>query len=189
MQAGERSGEWLIVDGYNIIGAWEELSQLAEHELSSARDALRDVLVNHCSYTGQVLVLVFDAHQTLDRGRQYSINNKDGTKEIGVVVYTKKAETADNYIERFVRDHTGERMSVASNDSLVQVMIFAHAARLSARDLSRDVEQVGKEMKALLDAQKRKHALEERLSADTYGEMDRLRRSEQNLKAKRKNQQ
>lgn len=188
MQAGECIGEWLIVDGYNIIGAWDELTALAEQDLSGARDALRDVLVNHCSYTGQTLVLVFDAHQTRQRGRHYPISNKEGTGDIGEVVYTKKAETADNYIERFVRDHTGECMKVASNDSLVQVMIFAHAARLSARELKKEIEQVGKEMKALLDAQKGKHALEERLKSDIYGQMDRLRKPERPLREKRKNQ-
>ena len=171
--------EWLIVDGYNIIGAWPWLTELAERDFEFARDKLRDQLMNHCGFTGQQLVLVFDAHQirknetvqelTLGKGRR--------KRPVGIVVYTRKSETADNWIERFVREHEGERMTVASSDRLVQVLTFAYATRLSARELE---QELAKSAKALAErtgrGHKKQHELEARLEKGAFAALDSWRK-------------
>ena len=171
--------EWLIVDGYNIIGAWPWLTELAERDFEFARDKLRDQLMNHCGFTGQQLVLVFDAHQirknetvqelTLGKGRR--------KRPVGIVVYTRKSETADNGIERFVREHEGERMPVASSDRLVQVLTFAYATRLSARELE---QELAKSAKALAErtgrGHKKQHELEARLEKGAFAALDSWRK-------------
>ncbi len=171
--------QWLIVDGYNVIGAWPHLTALAQEDFEAARDHLRNQLMNHCGFTGERLVLVFDAHQirknetiqelTLGKGRH--------KRPVGVVVYTKKSETADNWIERFVREHEGEPMTVASSDRLIQVLTFAYATRLSARELEREL---AKSAKALAErtgrGHKKQHELEKRLEETAFSALDRWRK-------------
>ncbi len=170
--------EWLIVDGYNMIGAWEELGSLAGHELAAARDRLTDRLCSHCGYTGEQLVVVFDAHQTRKSETREALFAGKGRhrRQVGEVVYTKKSETADNFIERFVRQHTGEKMTVASSDRLIQVLTFAYAARMSARELEEALKKSAKEMEARTKTHKKKHELEERLSAGAFDALDRWRK-------------
>ena len=126
-----RTTAWLVVDGYNVIGAWPMLQKKARHSLEDARETLCDMLMNHCGYTGQILMLVFDAKGSGDvvkirrivAGKQHQM------------VFTSKRQTADQFIERFVREHAKEQMTVASSDQLIQIMVFSHAARMSAREL------------------------------------------------------
>jgi predicted RNA-binding protein with PIN domain len=166
--------EYLIVDGYNVIGAWEDLSALAEHDMGMARDKLRDLLKNHCGYTGQKLLLVFDAHSVTAASERRQLNKL----QKGGVVYTAKGETADNYIERFVRENSQHRMTVASSDGLVQVMIFAHASRISSRELEKEVLRVQKLLREREAAQKRKKQamIEDRLHRDTLRQLDEMRK-------------
>lgn len=168
----------LIVDGYNVICAWPELSALALEEFSAARDRLADILASHCGFTGEQLVLVFDAHQTRNTETAYEISVGKGRhrRPVGTVVYTKKGETADNYIERFVRLHAGEEMTVASGDRLIQVLTFAYAARMSARELLETVAKTAKLMAEKTENRKKKFALESRIDAVTYDALDDWRR-------------
>ncbi|WP_461880434.1 NYN domain-containing protein, partial [Fusicatenibacter sp.] len=132
----EPQEEYLLVDGYNIIFAWDDLNELAKYNIESARGKLMDILSNYQGYKKMTLILVFDA---------YKVKGNQG--EIGMyhnihVVYTKEAETADQYIEKTVHKigHNGN-VTVASSDGLEQIIIMgAGARRLSARDLRIEIE-------------------------------------------------
>ena len=134
--SGSACDRWLLVDGYNIIGAWEWLRQLAEEDIAAARDALSSALLDYAGWTGKKLLLVFDAYAGKEAEKLLSLDKKGESW----LVYTRKGQTADQYIERFVRERPGEFI-VASSDGLVQVMIFAYARRLSARELAQDMER------------------------------------------------
>lgn len=132
----EPQEEYLLVDGYNIIFAWDDLNELAKYNIESARGKLMDILSNYQGYKKMTLILVFDA---------YKVKGSQG--EVGMyhnihVVYTKEAETADQYIEKTVHKigHNGN-VTVASSDGLEQIIIMgAGARRLSARDLRVEIE-------------------------------------------------
>ena len=132
----EKKEEYLLVDGYNIIFAWEELKELAKSDLKSARDKLMDVLCNYQGYKKCTLILVFDAYKV--EGGPGSVMKYHNIH----VVYTKEAETADQYIEKTVRRiGKNHHVTVATSDALEQVIILGHgAARMSALGLKEEVE-------------------------------------------------
>ena len=132
----EKKEEYLLVDGYNIIFAWEELKELAKSDLKSARDKLMDVLCNYQGYKKCTLILVFDAYKV--EGGSGSVMKYHNIH----VVYTKEAETADQYIEKTVRRiGRNHHVTVATSDALEQVIILGHgAARMSALGLKEEVE-------------------------------------------------
>ena len=132
----EKKEEYLLVDGYNIIFAWEELKELAKSDLKSARDKLMDVLCNYQGYKKCTLILVFDAYKV--EGGPGSVMKYHNIH----VVYTKEAETADQYIEKTVRRiGRNHHVTVATSDALEQVIILGHgAARMSALGLKEEVE-------------------------------------------------
>ena len=127
---------YLLVDGYNIIFAWEELNELAKVNIDSARDELIDIMCNYQAYQGVNLVIVFDAYKV--PGGQGSIIRYHNIN----VVYTKEAETADQYIEKLTNE-IGKKYNVivATSDSLEQMIVWGQGAtRLSARGLREEVE-------------------------------------------------
>ena len=130
--------DYLLVDGYNIIFAWQELKELAGINIDSARDKLIEKLANYQGYKGCKLILVFDAYK-VPSGRENII--KQGNM---CIVYTKEAETADQYIAKTSLELTKEGMvRVATSDALVQMIIFGSgAARVSARELEAEVRYV-----------------------------------------------
>ena len=131
--------EYLLVDGYNIIFAWDELKRMAKDSLEGARHLLMDLLCNYQGYQKCVVILVFDA---------YKVKGSPGSAERYRnihVVYTKEAETADAYIERatyeIARGNPDRRVRVATSDSLEQLIILGHGAiRVSAREFHEEVE-------------------------------------------------
>lgn len=132
--------EYLLVDGYNIIFAWEELKELAETSLDGARGRLMDLLCNYQAVKRFQLILVFDAYRL--EGHKTEVLDYHNIH----VVYTREAETADQYIERFAHEN-GRRYSVAvaTSDGLEQVIIRGQGCRLiSARELKEDMEQVSR---------------------------------------------
>ena len=138
--------EYLLVDGYNVIFAWDELTQLARQDMAAARGALEDILSNYQGFRKCVVILVFDAYKV--KGNPGSVEKKDNI----YVVYTKEAETADSYIEKVTydlgRDH---RVRVATSDALEQLIILGHGAlRLSARAFQAEIEQVQGEISTLV---------------------------------------
>jgi small GTP-binding protein len=130
--------EYLLVDGYNIIFAWEDLKALAEVNLDSARDRLMDLMCNYQGYTGCELILVFDAYKVKQNpGSIEKFNNI-------YVVYTKEAETADMYIEKTTHQLGRKyKVTVATSDGLEQLIIMGQGAlRLSARNFREEVDRV-----------------------------------------------
>ena len=128
--------EYLLVDGYNIIFAWDELKALAEKSLDDARSRLIDRLRNFQGFRQQPVIVVFDAYKV--KGNPGSVEQLGGLS----VVYTKEAETADQYIERVTHElGKKHRVRVATSDGLEQVIILGHGAlRLSAQNFRREVE-------------------------------------------------
>ncbi|MCM1045328.1 MAG: NYN domain-containing protein [Candidatus Gastranaerophilales bacterium] len=139
----EQRENYLLVDGYNIIFAWEELSRLADTNIDGARDRLIDMMCDYQGYLGGTLILVFDAYKV-----------KGGTGSISqihniYVVYTKEAETADQYIEKTVhRMGRQANITVATSDRLEQMIIWGDGAvRLSAQELKDAVDAAKKELR------------------------------------------
>ena len=143
----QRSGpEYLLVDGYNIIFAWEELKSLARTDVAAARAALEEILSNYQGFRRCVVILVFDAYKV--KGNPGSVEKRGNI----YVVYTKEAETADAYIEKATYDlGKNHHVRVATSDGLEQLIILGHGAlRLSARAFKAEVEQVQGEISALV---------------------------------------
>ena len=135
----KRTGkDYLLVDGYNIIHAWEDLSALAREDLDGARAKLIDLLRNYQSWRGCQVIVVFDAYKVK--------GGKGAVEQLGdlYVVYTKEAETADMYIERTTYQLSRDnRVRVATSDGLEQMIILGHGAqRMSAAELKYETDQV-----------------------------------------------
>ena len=135
----QRTGkDYLLVDGYNIIHAWEDLSALAREDLDGARAKLIDLLRNYQSWRGCQVIVVFDAYKVK--------GGKGAVERLGdlYVVYTKEAETADMYIERTTYQLSRDnRVRVATSDGLEQMIILGHGAqRMSAAELKYETDQV-----------------------------------------------
>ncbi|MCR5404482.1 MAG: NYN domain-containing protein [Butyrivibrio sp.] len=140
------SKEYLLVDGYNIIYASKELSSLASADLKAARDRLIDILSNFAGFRREEVLLVFDAYR-VPGGREH-------VEEIGgiLVIYTKEAETADQYIEKAAHEMSKKyRVTVATSDAIEQVIVLSSGAyRLSARDLFAEIERTNEDIRAKL---------------------------------------
>lgn len=135
--------EYLLVDGYNIIFAWENLSELAKISLDGARGKLMEILSNFQAYRKMHLILVFDAYKVKGNpGSTVRYHNID-------VVYTKEAETADQYIEKVSHDMSKKyRVRVATSDGLEQLIIMgAGAVRISAREFQQEVMAASEELR------------------------------------------
>ena len=163
----KKEKEYLLVDGYNIIFAWEDLKALSEINLEAARGKLMDILSNLQGALGCTLILVFDAYRV-----------EGGTREIFKyhnihVVYTKEAETADQYIEKTVHELGRKyQVTVATSDGLEQVIIMGQgASRLSASGLRELVEVTGSELRETMEQKPAggKNYLFENLSDEVRG--------------------
>ena len=130
------------MDGYNIIFAWDELKKLSEINLDAARTRLLDIMCNYQGYRDVTLIVVFDAYKVKGKVREVMEYNNI------YVVYTKEAETADQYIEKVVHKiGSKHKVTVATSDGLEQIIIFGQGAiRMSAANLKADVEAVNKEI-------------------------------------------
>lgn len=129
---------YLLVDGYNIIHAWPELQQLAQGDMDAARVRLLDALSSFQGVTTYRIIVVFDAYRVQDRQAAEIMEYHNIH-----VVFTKTAQTADQYIEKFAFDHQGKyNITVATSDGLQQVIIrTAGCALLSARELREEMER------------------------------------------------
>ena len=138
--------DYLLVDGYNIIFAWEELSELAEDNLDGARGRLMDILSNYQGYRKMTLILVFDAYKV--RGGLGSVSTYHNIH----VVYTKEAETADQYIEKVTHEiGRKHRVTVATSDGLEQMIIMGQGAkRMSAAELKEEIMSTNQELRELI---------------------------------------
>lgn len=142
--------EYLLVDGYNMIFAWEELNALSKLDLSAARTSLADILCNYQGFRQNRIILVFDAYKV--PGGAGSVTKYHNIH----IVYTKEAETADAYIEKasYQLTKVHRRVLVASADFAEQLIILGHGAlRMSAQELRLEVEQANGEIRDILARQ------------------------------------
>ena len=165
--------EVLLVDGYNIIFAWEDLKALAEDNMEGARGKLMDILCNYQGYRKNIVILVFDGYKVAG-------NPGDVLKYYNIyVVYTKEAETADQYIEKTVRDMSKKyEVKVATSDALEQMIILGQGAyRMSAKELKEEMQIVNMEMREnhMVQTKKTNSYLFEGLSEELADFMDDVR--------------
>ena len=134
--------EYLLVDGYNIIFAWEELSKLAKTNMDGARGRLLDILCNYQGMKSCHLIVVFDAYRVAGHKTEFFDYHNIH------VVYTKEAETADAYIERFAHENAGKyRVTVATSDGLEQIIIHgAGCLLLSAKELWQEISLMNRQI-------------------------------------------
>ena len=167
-QKAENLETYLLVDGYNIIFAWQDLNELAQVNLEAARGRLMDMLCNYQGWIQSIIIVVFDAYKVKDNpGEVTTYHNIH-------VVYTKEAETADQYIEKTV--HAMNRkynVTVATSDALEQLIVWGQGAtRLSAQGLREEMERVNQEYYELYqeDNPNKKHFPFEKLEDMTNDE-------------------
>ena len=171
--------DYLLVDGYNIIFAWEELKSLAESNLDAARNRLADILCNYQGFVGCEVILVFDAYKV--KGNQREISHYHNI----YVVFTREAETADQYIEKTTHElRRNHKVRVATSDALEQVIVMGQGAeRISARDFLEEVEMVVAAIrKAEIESRKsEKNYLFNHMDEDLADEMEQVRLGEKEL--------
>ncbi len=145
--------DYLLVDGYNIIFAWEDLNDLAQSDIGAARGLLEDILANFQAFHKCEVILVFDAYKV--KGNPGSVEKKKGIS----VVYTKEAQTADSYIERATYQmEKGSRVRVATSDRLIQMIITGrNALKISAQAFRAEVEQTEQNISELIAYYNRKN--------------------------------
>lgn len=132
--------EYILIDGYNVIFAWKELKDLANTNIDAARDRLVDILTNYKAYIDANIILVFDAYKVANRKTEVVKNNNI------YVVYTKTAETADQYIEKTVRDMSKKyKITVVTSDGIEQIIIrSAGCLLMSSRELYDEIKRIEK---------------------------------------------
>ena len=157
--------DYLLVDGYNIVFAWEELKEIAKDNIDAARIKLLDILCNYQGIRGNKIIVVFDAYRV--KGHPVEIFDYNNI----YVVYTKEAETADQYIEKFVhQNHGNYSVTVATSDCLEQIIIRGNgAALLSAMELMEEIEWANKKMR---EAYREIHSKGRNILSDTLSEED-----------------
>lgn len=173
IKENEPEKEYLLVDGYNIIFAWEELNELAKASIDAARNKLMDILSNYQGFIGCTLILVFDAYKV--KGNQGEVQKYHNI----YVVYTKEAETADQYIEKTTHEIGRKyKVTVATSDALEQVIVMGQGAyRISARDFYEEVERTEKQIREINErerGEKRNYLLDYAREEDAR-EMEKVR--------------
>lgn len=167
----ERLPEYLLVDGYNILFAWEDLAEMLKHNADAARHRLLDILCDYQGATGKEIIVVFDAYRVQ--------GHKTETADYLNIhyVFTKEAETADQYIEKFTHRNAGKyRITVATSDGLEQIIIRgAGSSLLSARDLREEVRRVRADARETME---NRQAAERRYLLDEMTEEDRRKLNE-----------
>lgn len=165
--------DYLLVDGYNVINAWNDLKKLQEHDIEMARKKLIEILAQYQMVKGIKVVIVFDAYLVKGgRERREIIDNVE-------IVFTKEGETADNFIEKQISILGGGfKVTAVTSDWTEQQMVLAlGGARMSPRELLEEVADMVKEIKKYQEnpANKMKHTLEHRLSSRVKGILEKWR--------------
>lgn len=164
----------LVVDGYNVIGAWKE-AEKQQWPLDACRDKLLHLLQDLSGYTGENVVLVFDGYQSDRKFRT------EETQAGVTLVFTMHGETADSYIERYVAQLPKYQVvRVATSDGLEQSQVLSTGAtRLTARELLREAQETRRRGLAAhqTNASLKRNPLMERLSQEQYAALEKLRRS------------
>jgi len=150
--------EYILVDGYNIIFAWDQLKELAKVNMDSAREALIEILANYQGYKKCHMIVVFDAYRVKGGERRFEKHeNVD-------VVYTAEAETADMYIEKTAHEKSGEYLvRVATSDRLEQMIIIGSGAfKISADEFRLEIEKANMEISKMIEELNRRNKLRNR---------------------------
>lgn len=152
--------EYLLVDGYNIIFAWDDLKELAAVNMDSARQALIEILANYQGYRKCHMIVVFDAYK-IKNGERH-LEHHDNVE----VVYTREAETADMYIEKTAHEKSGEyHVRVATSDRLEQMIITGNGAfKVSADEFRKEINYADAEITRLIEEHNERNRRENRTS-------------------------
>ncbi|PFB65746.1 NYN domain-containing protein [Bacillus cereus] len=165
----------LIVDGYNIIGAWGDLKKLRDVDLQSSRDALIDKMADYQGYTGTKVIIVFDAYTV------QGIEKKMKQSRVEVI-FTRKNQTADEKIEQLAIElrNINTQIYVATSDYTEQWVIFAQGAlRKSARELELEVQAMEQQVRRRTqDTKEKQPAMRKIFSKDITEKLEKLRRGE-----------
>lgn len=176
----EKFPEYLLVDGYNVIFAWEELKELAQVNIEAARNKLMDILCNYQGFKKCAVILVFDAYKVegyaLEIQKYHNIH----------VVYTKEAETADQYIEKVVHEIGRKyQVTVVTSDSVEQVVTLGQGGKLlSAREFHEEVEITKHLIQEEYEKQRerRKNYLFDHMDQELAKEMEEVRLGRKEIK-------
>jgi len=165
----------LLVDGYNMIGAWDELQKLKDVDIGEARDRLIEKMAEYQAYTGQHVIVVFDAYEVKgieNVQKQYKID----------VIFTKEKETADECIERLIKKikNVQTQVCVATSDYAEQRTVFGQGAlRKSARELYNELQDIKKQIEAtIVEKQKTRPNSKIQLDQDILEKFEKMRRGE-----------
>ncbi|WP_337017729.1 NYN domain-containing protein [Oceanobacillus massiliensis] len=165
----------LVVDGYNIIGAWDELQKLKEKDIGQARDRLIELMAEYQAYSGHRVMIVFDAYYVkgiASKLKQYKVE----------VIFTKEKETADECIEKLIKKikNVKTQVYVATSDYAEQRTIFGQGAlRKSARELLIEMADIEREIKASIEVHKNDQPQSKiRLNREILEKFEKMRRGE-----------
>ena len=155
--------DFLIVDGYNVIFQWEELKALAKQDIAAAREALIQTLSEYAGYTKTETVLVFDGYRVPG-------NPGESSPRAGLmVVYTRERESADLYIQRFIRENGKKKAAVVTSDGMIQLFALKHGLlRISSAGFKQEIDETKKEIRALIE----QHSEKGRTTIADSGELD-----------------
>ena len=167
---------YLLIDGYNIINAWSDLKEIGTSNLEEARDAFVQQLIDYKSYTGETVIVVFDAH--LVKGSNAKHYNIRGVE----VIFTKEHQTADSFIEKKVDELTKNRRNrvrVATSDWAEQQFVLGSGAtRISARELRIELEAVKKSIRKKTDeTNENRSSISDRLNGEVAEILEKWRRN------------
>ena len=171
-----KTNSYLIIDGYNIINAWDELKEIAKYSLEDSRDKLIHYMIDYAEFTGKKAIIVFDA---------YNIKNSkekvEQRKHI-TIVYTKEHQTADSYIEKFIGSLSKyDDIKVATNDYAEQQIVLGKgASRITSRELKLDLENAKskiREKNTSVQKKIQRNWLEDRLDKETLSKLENIRRN------------
>lgn len=168
--------DYLIVDGYNIINAWDELKDISITDLEHAREKLIDAIIEYAEFTGRLGIIVFDAYNIK------SCKEKIEKRKNITIVYTKEHQTADSYIEKFIWTLSKyDDVKVATNDYAEQQIVLGKgASRITSRELKLDLENAKSKIKEKNTSSYKKiqrNWLEDRLDKETLSKLENIRRN------------
>lgn len=166
---------YLIIDGYNIINAWDNLRDIARDDLENSREKLIDEVIEYAEFNGYKAIVVFDAYNV--KNSQEKIEKRDHV----TVVYTKEHQTADSYIEKFITDLSQyDDIKVVTNDYAEQQIVLGKgASRVSARELRLDIDRSKvkiKEKNVVFGKKIDRNRLDERLDEEILSKLENIRK-------------
>lgn len=166
--------EYLIVDGYNIINAFQELKNIANEDLQASRQKLIEIMMEYSAFKGLNIIIVFDAY--LVKGAREYVEEYKNLK----VIYTKEHQTADSYIEKCISTlGKYDIVKVATNDwAEQQIVLGKGATRISARELKLELENAKEKIrKKTCEKKVQKNTLEHMLDEETLSKLQKIRRN------------